>query len=288
MISRASFSIDMAAKRPSIGVVNDMFKARAGRDLNDNTSRQLMAILIVADALNRAGSTDGTKLRDALAATDIPGDQTIMPWKRLKFDAEGQNDFADPVLIQYLGGKFVTVFPADVAIAAAKWPMNGVTPQTIFQVMASGLLMGLIYALVAVGLSLIFGLMDVVNFAHGEFLMVAMYAMFGLVLLTGLDPILLTPVVAAGMFVFGAFAYLGVVRFAMRARSNKGMVQIFATFGLAVLLQGLAQTLFSPDFRNLPGAWLTGKTLSLGGVSCPGLNFTAASYRCWRSPDFGC
>jgi len=144
-----------------------------------------------------------------------------------------------------------------------------VTLQTIFQVMASGLLMGLIYALVAVGLSLIFGLMDVVNFAHGEFLMVAMYAMFGLVLLTGLDPILLTPLVAAGMFVFGAFVYLGVVRFAMRARSNKGMVQIFATFGLAVLLQGLAQTLFSPDFRNLPAAWLTGRTLNLGGVFLP-------------------
>ena len=125
LISRASFSIDMAAKRPSIGKVNDMFKARAGRDLNDNTSRQLMAILILADALNRAGSTDGTKLRDALAATDIPGDQKIMPWKRVKFDAEGQNETADPVLIQYLGGKFVTVFPADVAVAAAKWPMNG-------------------------------------------------------------------------------------------------------------------------------------------------------------------
>ena len=66
-----------------------------------------------------------TKLRDALAATDIPGDQTIMPWKRLKFDAESQNETADPVLIQYLGGKFVTVFPSEVAVAAAKWPMNG-------------------------------------------------------------------------------------------------------------------------------------------------------------------
>jgi branched-chain amino acid transport system permease protein len=135
--------------------------------------------------------------------------------------------------------------------------------------MASGLLMGLIYALIAVGLSLIFGLMDVVNFAHGEFLMVAMYAMFGLVVVTGFDPILLTPVVAAAMFMFGAFAYVGVVRFAMRAQSNKGMVQIFATFGLAVLLQGVAQTLFSPDFRNLPGAWLTGKTLDLHGIFLP-------------------
>lgn len=146
---------------------------------------------------------------------------------------------------------------------------NAVTAETIIQSLASGLLMGLLYGLIAVGLALIFGLMDVVNFAHGEFLMVAMYAMFGLVVVTGFDPILLTPVVAAAMFMFGAFAYVGVVRFAMRAQSNKGMVQIFATFGLAVLLQGVAQTLFSPDFRNLPGAWLTGKTLDLHGIFLP-------------------
>lgn len=143
------------------------------------------------------------------------------------------------------------------------------TAQSILQILASGLLMGLIYALIAVGLSLIFGLMDVVNFAHGEFLMVAMYAMFGLVVWSALDPILLTPVVAALMFGFGAFAYFAVVRFAMRAKANIGMVQIFATFGLAVLIQGLAQTLFSPDFRSLPAGWLTGKTVNLAGVFLP-------------------
>jgi branched-subunit amino acid ABC-type transport system permease component len=53
-----------------------------------------------------------------------------------------------------------------------------VTAQTIIQSLASGLLMGLLYGLIAVGLALIFGLMDVVNFAHGEFLMIAMYATF--------------------------------------------------------------------------------------------------------------
>lgn len=125
MISRASFSLDMAAKRPSIAKVNEMFKARAARDLNDNTSRQFMAVLILADAIGRAKSAEGAKIRDALAATDIPGDQTIMPWKRIKFGEDGQNPTADPVLIQYIGGKFVTVFPDALAVAAPKWPMNG-------------------------------------------------------------------------------------------------------------------------------------------------------------------
>jgi branched-chain amino acid transport system permease protein len=139
----------------------------------------------------------------------------------------------------------------------------------IAQSLASGLLMGLLYGLIAVGLALIFGLMDVVNFAHGEFLMTAMYATLGLAMFLALDPLLAAPLVAAAMFVFGALAYLGVIRFAMRAKTNAGMVQIFATFGLAVLMRGLAQFLFTPDYRSIPHSWLGGKTLSVAGVFLP-------------------
>lgn len=143
------------------------------------------------------------------------------------------------------------------------------TAQALLQVLASGLLMGLIYALIAVGLSLIFGLMDVVNFAHSEFLMIAMYVTLGLVTLTALDPVLMTPVVAGALFLVGVVVYLGIVRFAMRAKANIGMVQIFSTFGLAILLQGLAQYFLSPDYRSLPPSWLGGKTLDVAGVFLP-------------------
>lgn len=143
------------------------------------------------------------------------------------------------------------------------------TTQALFQILASGLLMGLLYALIAVGLSLIFGLMDVVNFAHGEFLMIAMYASFGLWLLTSYDPILLVPLVAAFLFVVGSTVYMGVVRYAMRAKANVGMVQIFATFGLAVLIQGVAQYFFTPDYRSITGSWLGGKTVDIAGVFLP-------------------
>jgi branched-chain amino acid transport system substrate-binding protein len=124
IISRASFSLDMAQKRPSVLKVNDMYRARSNRDLNDSTSRELMGLLVLADAIDRAKSTDGEKIREALAATDIPGERTIMPWKRVKFEADGQNIDADPVLVQYIGGTFVTIFPAAVALAEALWPMN--------------------------------------------------------------------------------------------------------------------------------------------------------------------
>ena len=143
------------------------------------------------------------------------------------------------------------------------------TTQTIIQSLASGLLMGLLYGLIAVGLSLIFGLMDVVNFAHGEFLMLAMYLTFFLFVFFAVDPLLSVPLVAAGMFVFGAVIYVLVVRFAMRAKSNIGMVQIFATFGLAIAIRGLAQFFFTPDYRSIPNSILGGKTVSLGGIFLP-------------------
>ncbi len=143
------------------------------------------------------------------------------------------------------------------------------TMQTILQILASGLLMGLIYALIAAGLSLIFGLMDVVNFAHGEFLMLAMYAMFGAVLAFAIDPILLTPLVTALMFIVGATCYLAVVRYAMRAKANIGMVQIFATFGLAITIRGLSQFFFTPDFRSIQHSWLGGKSFDVYGIFLP-------------------
>ena len=123
-ISRASFSADMGEKRPSAKAVNAMFKAKAGRDMNDQTSRQFSALMVLADAIDRAGAADPKKVRDALAATDIPGDKTIMPWARVKFDGNGQNTFASPVLIQWTKSGFATVYPFEVATTKLVWPMS--------------------------------------------------------------------------------------------------------------------------------------------------------------------
>ena len=123
VISRSTFSLDLASKRPMVGTINALYKQKSGKDLNDLTSREFMGLLVLADAINRAKSTDGEKLRSALAATDISGEQTIMPWKRIKFDETGQNNDAEPVLLQYVGGKFVTIYPEQAAVAAAIWPM---------------------------------------------------------------------------------------------------------------------------------------------------------------------
>ena len=125
MISRASFGLDLAEKRKSIKIVNDLFRAQAQRDLNDNTSRQLMALIVLADAIDRAKSTDGQLIQEALVATKIPGERTIMPWSECSFDADGQNQGASPILIQYVAKKWVTIYPDGVAIGKPLWPMNG-------------------------------------------------------------------------------------------------------------------------------------------------------------------
>ena len=127
-ISRASFSLDLAAKRPSVGTINAMFKTRSGKDLNDYTARAFMGLLVLADGIDRAKSTDGERIREALAATDLPGERTIMSWSRVKFDETGQNNDTDPLLLQYVNGKFVTIFPAWAALVEPIWPMNPAAP----------------------------------------------------------------------------------------------------------------------------------------------------------------
>ncbi|MGA0594159.1 ABC transporter substrate-binding protein [Enterovirga sp. CN4-39] len=123
-ITRASYSPELAARRPDIGRVNALFKARSGKDLSDLSARQFTAAMVLADAVNRAQATDGPTIREALAASDIPGDQTIMPWTRIAFDETGQNRDADPVLLQWNGQGFATVFPANAAVAQVQFPMR--------------------------------------------------------------------------------------------------------------------------------------------------------------------
>jgi len=143
------------------------------------------------------------------------------------------------------------------------------TTELVLQAIASGLLMGMIYALVAAGLSLIFGLMDVVNFAHGELLMLAMFATLVLTQASGLDPLLLLPVVALILFGAGVAIYRGLIGRALSVTFNRGMSQIFVTFGLAIFLRGAAQFFFGSEFHSITGTWLSDKTVNLAGIYLP-------------------
>jgi branched-chain amino acid transport system permease protein len=128
------------------------------------------------------------------------------------------------------------------------------------QVAVSGILLGGVYALISIGLTLIFGVLRVVNFAHGEFLMIAMYASFWLFHQYGLDPYVSIPVVVALLFVVGVIAMLLVIRPILRASPS---MQIAATVGLSTLLQNLALVTLSANYRSVETK-LSRMVLSIG------------------------
>jgi len=135
------------------------------------------------------------------------------------------------------------------------------TSEILLQTLASGVLIGLIYALVAVGLTMIFGVMDIVNFAHGEFLMLGMYSSFWLFSLFALDPMFTLPLTVLMLFAVGVLLYKTIIR---RIIDAPMLSQIFTTFGLMILLRGLAQFFWKPDFRSIENSSVSGSVQFLG------------------------
>ena len=105
--------------------INEMFKAKTGRDLDDTSARNMQSFFALADALNRAGSTDPEKIRVALTETDLKPDQLMMGYQGVKFDKTGQNILAATYLIQLQGKKYELVWPHAQAEAKLEWPMSG-------------------------------------------------------------------------------------------------------------------------------------------------------------------
>jgi branched-chain amino acid transport system substrate-binding protein len=121
VMTRSSFALDAVKSRPAIAPVDALYRAKNNKDLNDNTSREMTALLVLADAIDRAGSAKPEDIRKALVATDIPGDQLLMPWKGVKFDATGQNTEGNPVIQQVFDGSYKTVWPFDLAVIPMVW-----------------------------------------------------------------------------------------------------------------------------------------------------------------------
>ena len=130
------------------------------------------------------------------------------------------------------------------------------------QTVVSGLLIGFLYALIAVGLTMIFGVMDIVNFAHGDYLMLAMYFAYWSYALLGIDPLYSLPAVTLALFVLGIATYYLLIK---RIINAPMLSQIFVTFGLLIFLRGLAQFLWKADYRAVPHCLLSG-SLHVSGV----------------------
>jgi branched-chain amino acid transport system permease protein len=131
----------------------------------------------------------------------------------------------------------------------------------IIDALLQGILMGLLFALVALGLNVIFGVMDIVNFAHGEFLMLGMYTVYFMSLFFGVDPLIVLPISAIMGVLLGLASYYWFIKYLLR---GPAIAQLIGTFGLMLFLRYLAQFLFGIDCRIIQTGFLVGKTWSIG------------------------
>jgi branched-chain amino acid transport system substrate-binding protein len=121
--SRTEFSLDLAKHKPMLTEINQLFKERSKRDFSGTSARAFVGFFVLADAINRAGSTNPEAIRDALTKTNIPADQLITPWRGVRFDETGQNILVDAIVIQYQGGQPHTVWPFDLAAKEIMYPI---------------------------------------------------------------------------------------------------------------------------------------------------------------------
>ncbi len=130
------------------------------------------------------------------------------------------------------------------------------------QTLINGLLLGGTFALVGLGFSIVWGIMNLINIAHGEFIMLGAYTTYFLYTLFGIDPFLTIPVAMALLFILGYMIQLGVINWVIRASL---LVKFLITFGLSILIQNLALQVFQGDYRSVTPAY-SGAGIEFGGV----------------------
>ena len=123
IIIRSTFALDLAKRKPLVAKVNELFRKKYGIDMSENAARSFMAPFVLAEAINRAKSTDSEAIVQALLQTNIPGKQVIYPWQGIKFDPQShQNIYAQGTLVQVLNQEYVTVWPFASAAKDVVWP----------------------------------------------------------------------------------------------------------------------------------------------------------------------
>jgi branched-chain amino acid transport system permease protein len=135
----------------------------------------------------------------------------------------------------------------------------------VVQVIVGGLLLGAIYALFSSGLTLIWGMMNFINFAHGEFVMLGMYVALLVVVWLHGGPVIFSVAAAVALFALGVAISLSLIRHVIRGPM---LAQILSTFGLALLLRYSAFFVFSANFVSLPQNSLGG-TIKVAGIFLP-------------------
>ncbi|HET7342222.1 MAG TPA: branched-chain amino acid ABC transporter permease [Methylomirabilota bacterium] len=135
----------------------------------------------------------------------------------------------------------------------------------LLQVLVNGLLLGGLYGIMALGMSLIWGVMNIVNVAHGALIMLGAYLAFWLFTLWGVDPFVSLPVVIVALFLYGYVLQRFVLNLVVRAQL---FLTLLITFGLEVVMVNAARMLWSSDLRQVTPAY-AGANFAVGGLTIP-------------------
>ncbi|GAB3626695.1 putative high-affinity branched-chain amino acid transporter membrane protein [Pandoraea terrae] len=135
----------------------------------------------------------------------------------------------------------------------------------LWQILVSGVLLGGLYALMALGLTLVWGVLNIVNLAHGAFIMLGAYVCYYLFAFAHVDPFAALPISMAVLFCLGYGLQRGVLNLIMRAQMFNTLLM---TFGIEVALTYLAQIVFSADFRTINPSY-AGANFTLMGATVP-------------------
>jgi branched-chain amino acid transport system permease protein len=233
---------------PNAEKVNVEYKKRTGEFLFEYAGGLVAQTFMIADALERAASADPQKVREAIASLDVSSGYAAMcPGGKVKFGPDGKNIHGHPVGVQWQNGDL-----------SQMW-------ETVAQAVINGLLIGGIYALVSIGVTLIFGVVKIVNFAQGEFVMIGMYISFFLANQFGVDPLVSLVVSMPVLFLVGVLIQHFLIR---RVLGPNDMPQIFLTFALSLLLLNLALMLFSANYRTVHTSY-SDEAFHIGGLYIP-------------------
>ncbi|HSK37346.1 MAG TPA: ABC transporter substrate-binding protein, partial [Actinomycetota bacterium] len=122
LLSSTAWSREIAGRSAIAKRVMDLYEERFDQPMSETAAGTFTAVLVLAEAIDNAGSTDPQRVRAALLNLDIPARETIMPWSGVRFDASRQNAAANGVVEQRVGQAFRVVFPGELRQAEPVWP----------------------------------------------------------------------------------------------------------------------------------------------------------------------
>ena len=210
-------------------------------------------------AIEAAGTTDTDRVREALYAL-----QAETFYGPISFDDRGVNMSKPMGTVQVQDGQILVVAPAAAAVAEYSLPAVGTLNRgtssfgvdRLAQALINGVALGGMYTILVLGFSIIWGVMGVINFAHGEFVMIGAYLAWVANHLWGVEPFLSAPLVFVVMLALGYVTQRTVVN---RVIDRSHLVSLLVMFGVAIVLQNAMKLIFSADFRrtdtSLGGAW---------------------------------